>query len=290
MKVMITGANGTIGTDLVDQFSKKNEVFAFYRTYNLAVKKIKNKNIKWIRQDLKNEIKNNFKPDVIIHSVVTHPFAKKNSLKDYINSNIISLKNVVDFAIKKQVKYFIYLSSFQVYGKVNNFQLDENTVINKPTILGATKLLGEKIIQSQKLNYIIIRLPGVVSYLNKDPRRPWINKIINDLKSNKNIEVYNSNKLFNNFIDTSEIHRFIEHIIKHRLINKEIINFSASTPKKLSTVIKFLKEKINSKSKIIFKKEKTVSFFISNKKLKKIFSFNTLSVKKLLTDFLNKSS
>ena len=40
MKVMITGANGTIGTDLVDQFSKNNEVFAFYRTYNLAVKKI----------------------------------------------------------------------------------------------------------------------------------------------------------------------------------------------------------------------------------------------------------
>ena len=286
MKIMITGANGTIGTDLVDQFSKNNEVFAFYRTYNLAVKKVKNKNIKWIRQDLKNEIKNNFKPDVIIHSVVTHPFAKKNSLKDYINSNIISLKNVVDFAIKKKVKYFIYLSSFQVYGKVNNSQLDENTVINKPTILGATKLLGEKIIQSQKFNYIIIRLPGVVSYLNKDPRRPWINKIINDLKSNRKIEIYNSNKLFNNFIDTGEIYRFIEHIIKHRLFNEKIVNLSANTPKKLGEIIKFLKKNLNSKSKIIFKKEKTVSYYISNKKLKKIFAFNTLSANKLLFNLI----
>ena len=286
MKIMITGANGTIGTDLVDQFSKNNEVFAFYRTYNLAVKKVKNKNIKWIRQDLKNEIKNNFKPDVIIHSVVTHPFAKKNSLKDYINSNIISLKNVVDFAIKKKVKYFIYLSSFQVYGKVNNSQLDENTVINKPTILGATKLLGEKIIQSQKFNYIIIRLPGVVSYLNKDPRRPWINKIINDLKSNRKIEIYNSNKLFNNFIDTGEIYRFIEHIIKHRLFNEKIVNLSANTPKKLGEIIKFLKKNLNSKSKIVFKKEKTVSYYISNKKLKKIFAFNTLSANKLLFNLI----
>lgn len=286
MKVMITGANGTIGTDLVDQFSKNNEVFAFYRTYNLAVKKVKNKNIKWIRQDLKNEIKNNFKPDVIIHSVVTHPFAKKNSLKDYINSNIISLKNVVDFAIKKKVKYFIYLSSFQVYGKVNNSQLDENTVINKPTILGATKLLGEKIIQSQKFNYIIIRLPGVVSYLNKDPRRPWINKIINDLKSNKKIEVYNSNKPFNNFIDTGEIYRFIEHIIKHRLFNEKIVNLSANAPKKLGEIIKFLKKNLNSKSEIVFKKEKTISYYISNKKLKKIFAFNTLSANKLLINLI----
>ena len=286
MKIMITGANGTIGTDLVDQFSKNNEVFAFYRTYNLAVKKVKNKNIKWIRQDLKNEIKNNFKPDVIIHSVVTHPFAKKNSLKDYINSNIISLKNVVDFAIKKKVKYFIYLSSFQVYGKVNNSQLDENTVINKPTILGATKLLGEKIIQSQKFNYIIIRLPGVVSYLNKDPRRPWINKIINDLKSNKKIEVYNSNKPFNNFIDTGEIYRFIEHIIKHRLFNEKIVNLSANAPKKLGEIIKFLKKNLNSKSEIVFKKEKTISYYISNKKLKKIFAFNTLSANKLLFNLI----
>tara|TARA_B100001029_G_scaffold177296_1_gene181732 strand:+ start:737 stop:1600 length:864 start_codon:yes stop_codon:yes gene_type:complete len=286
MKIMITGANGTIGTDLVDQFSKNNEVFAFYRTYNLAVKKVKNKNIKWIRQDLKNEIKNNFKPDVIIHSVVTHPFAKKNSLKDYINSNIISLKNVVDFAIKKKVKYFIYLSSFQVYGKVNNSQLDENTVINKPTILGATKLLGEKIIQSQKFNYIIIRLPGVVSYLNKDPRRPWINKIINDLKSNKKIEVYNSNKPFNNFIDTGEIYRFIEHIIKHRLFNEKIVNLSANAPKKLGEIIKFLKKNLNSKSEIVFKKEKTISYYISNKKLKKIFAFNTLSANKLLINLI----
>ena len=286
MKVMITGANGTIGTDLVDQFSKNNEVFAFYRTYNLAVKKIKNKNIKWVRQDLKNKIKNNFKPDIVIHSVATHPFAKKNSLKDYIDSNIISLKNVVDFVTKKKVKYFIYLSSFQVYGKVNNSQLDENTAINKPTILGATKLLGEKIIQSQKFNYIIIRLPGVVSYLNKDPRRPWINKIINDLKSNKKIEVYNSNKLFNNFIDTGEIYRFIEHIIKHRLFNKKIVNLSANAPKKLGEIIKFLKKNLNSKSKIVFKKEKTVSYYISNKKLKKIFAFNTLSTNKLLFNLI----
>lgn len=282
MKILVTGANGTVGADLVSSLSKKNFVYAFFRTYNLAVKKIKNKNIKWVRQDLKNKIKNNFKPDIVIHSVVTHPFAKKNSLKDYIDSNIISLKNVVDFVTKKKVKYFIYLSSFQVYGKVNNSQLDENTAINKPTILGATKLLGEKIIQSQKLNYVIIRLPGVVSYLNKDPRRPWINKIINNLKSNKKIEIYNSNKLFNNFIDTSELYRFIEHIIKHRLFNKKIVNLSATTPKKLGEIIKFLKKKLNSKSKIVFKKEKTVSYYISNKKLKKIFAFNTLSTNKLL--------
>ena len=36
MNVLITGANGTVGSDLVNFFSKKNKVYAFYRTPNSA--------------------------------------------------------------------------------------------------------------------------------------------------------------------------------------------------------------------------------------------------------------
>ena len=102
MRIMITGANGTIGADLVNYFSKDCKVYAFYRTKNKIVKNLRNENIKWIKQDLKNNIKVNIKPDLIVHSVVTHPFSKKSSYKDYINSNIIALKNVIDFSKKKK--------------------------------------------------------------------------------------------------------------------------------------------------------------------------------------------
>ena len=108
MKVMITGANGTIGTDLVDQFSKNNEVFAFYRTYNLAVKKIKNKNTKWIRQDLKNEIKNNFKPDVIIHLAAQAGVRYSlNNPRAYIDSNIVGTFNIMEVARLQKVKHLL---------------------------------------------------------------------------------------------------------------------------------------------------------------------------------------
>ena len=45
MNVLITGANGTVGSDLVNFFSKKNKVYAFYRTPNSASKNLKSKNI-----------------------------------------------------------------------------------------------------------------------------------------------------------------------------------------------------------------------------------------------------
>jgi len=283
---MITGANGTIGADLVNYFSKDCKVYAFYRTKNKIVKNLRNENIKWIKQDLKNNIKVNIKPDLIVHSVVTHPFSKKSSYKDYINSNIIALKNVIDFSKKKKVKNFIYLSSFKVYGDIKKSVLNENNVISNPTLLGATKLLSEQIIQQQKLNYVILRLPGVLSYLNRDPRRPWVNKIINDLKKNRKINIYNSNKPFNNFIDTIEIAKFIKHLLKFKLFKKTIVNFSTSNPIKLKKLIIFLKKNIGSRSKIIYKKEKTENYYISNKKLDRYFNFKPFKTLNLITKIL----
>ena len=86
MRIMITGASGTIGADLVDYFSKYCKVYAFYRSNKKIVKNLRHKNIKWIKKDLKNNIKVNIRPELIVHSVVTHPFSKKSSYKDYINS------------------------------------------------------------------------------------------------------------------------------------------------------------------------------------------------------------
>ena len=76
----------------------------------------------------KQKIIKKINPSIIIHCVVTHPFAKKNSDKDYISSNIISLKNVLEFAKKKRVNKFFYLSSFKIYGSVNEKNVNEDDI------------------------------------------------------------------------------------------------------------------------------------------------------------------
>ena len=104
---MITGANGTIGADLVNFFSRNNKIYAFYRTPNSASKNLKNKNIIWVKQDLKKKILYKINPKVIIHCVVVHPFSKKNTYLDYLDSNVIALKNVVEFAWSLPQKFKI---------------------------------------------------------------------------------------------------------------------------------------------------------------------------------------
>ena len=55
MQILITGASGVIGADLVKFFSKNYKIVAMYRSKNYVVKNLKNKNIIWIKHDLKKD-------------------------------------------------------------------------------------------------------------------------------------------------------------------------------------------------------------------------------------------
>ena len=282
MNVLITGANGTVGSDLVNFFSEKNKVYAFYRTSNSASKNLKSKNIIWIKQDLRKKILYKINPKVIIHCVVVHPFSKKNTYLDYLDSNVIALKNVVEFAKEKKIDKFFYLSSFKIYGDIKNKILKDNNVFTSPDILGATKIFSEKILEQQKFNYLSIRLPGVITYYVKDSRRPWLNIIINKLINNKIINIYNAESLFNNVIDTIEIYRFINFIMKKKNMKNGSLNFSASNPIKIKSMIYNLKEKLHSKSKIILKKRKLNHYIILLNKCIYKYGFNVSSTSDII--------
>ena len=105
LKILITGANGTVGSDLV-YFFQSIFVYAIYRSSNFVNKKLRSNRIKWIKHDLSEEIRVKINPNVIIHCAVTHEFKKNSKAEDYVNSNILSLQNLVKFAIKKKYKIF----------------------------------------------------------------------------------------------------------------------------------------------------------------------------------------
>ena len=102
MKILICGANGNVGRDLVYFLSKKFKIFAIYRNNKNTL--IKNNNIKWIKRDLKNEIKLDIRPDYVINCIATHTFSQKQSLIDYYNSNLKSVTNIINFSKKKKLK------------------------------------------------------------------------------------------------------------------------------------------------------------------------------------------
>ena len=286
LTVLITGANGTIGCDLVKKMSLNHKVLALYRTENSFSNNFKSKNVIWVKQDLKNKFECEITPDVVIHGAVTHAFASKKSNRDYIDSNIISLLNIIDFANQKGVKKFIYLSSVDIYGKIEGNILTDDSFFNNPNLYGATKILSETLLENQDFKYYSIRLPGVLCYNNSSNERPWLNSIINKIKLSEEISVYNGDTYFNNIIDTIEIINFVEHVLLNNFESNYSFNFSASNPLIIKDMLLLIKDFFSSASNIEFHSKITTNFIISNNILTQKLNYNPSSTNDILTRYL----
>jgi nucleoside-diphosphate-sugar epimerase len=100
MQILVFGGSGMLGSEIVNYLCKNYRVYSTYR--NTKPKKIKG--VFWKKINLEYPINWKIKPDIIINCVVTSKFSKKNQTENYIKSNIIAVKNLLDFAIKKKQK------------------------------------------------------------------------------------------------------------------------------------------------------------------------------------------
>ena len=288
MTILITGANGLIGSDLVKKLSNKYKIYGIYRTKNDEVKKIKN--VIWIKYDLKKNFKKKLKPSpkFIIHCAVDQKASKKKSVSDYIDSNVTILKNIANYAKHNRVKLIINLSSIDVYGDIKKKLLDENYLPQNQNTYGLTKLLSERMLYDQKINFINIRLPGVLCELFKKKfTRPWLNNVFNKMQKNQDIVVHNIKGKFNNVIDTEEIVKFVKFLIKKDITIRDTFNFVSLKPIILKDIFNIAKKKLNSKSKITEVKDyKKNSFYISTKKLEQKLKYKTQSTKNVVEKYL----
>ena len=136
MNILITGALGHIGSDLINKISQIKNSKNIYlidsaRSNNINILfnlKIKNKNIFFFNKDLNDKktlslIKK--KIDIVVHLASITNAAESFNMKNLIYKNNFEIfKNIVNFCIKKNAK-LIHLSSTSIYGKQSSL-VDEN--------------------------------------------------------------------------------------------------------------------------------------------------------------------
>ena len=172
--VLITGANGFLPAYMVESLLFVNKcqhinvkVLALVRNINKAKVRFKDyledKNLVFLEQDVCNEIKinENESIDFIVHA------ASQASPKYYgtdpvgtLSSNILGTLNLLNLARKFSIESFLYFSSGEVYGQVN----DENNPVmedyygyldptNVRSCYGESKRMGENICVSYHHQY-----------------------------------------------------------------------------------------------------------------------------------------
>ncbi len=164
-RVLITGAGGSIGSELVKsiiQFDPKTLIaFDIDETelFNL-VNTLESANIEIIPVigDIKDEAKlttlfENYLPQILVHSAAyKHVPILEYYPEEAVKTNILGTKILAEYAIKYQAEKFVFIST--------------DKAINPSSIMGASKRVGEELLrvlnQQNKTKFISVRFGNVL--------------------------------------------------------------------------------------------------------------------------------
>ena len=265
--IIITGANGFIGSSLVDALSQKYRLILLLRNKNNLKKTnyIFNKNISLKFFKNNNELSimlKEIKAPWLIHCA-TH-YVKQHNFHDItkiINSNIEFGTILLDNLNIMGVKNFINFSTiWENYDGIKD---------NSNNLYSASKQAFEKIINyydasNEKINFYKLIISD--TYGEKDKRKKLINILQKNMTDKKRMKIISKN-LFINLLNVNDIisgiHALLENNIKagkYNMINKDKFNIY----KLINKIQKTIKFKLNIK-------------WLSSKKIdEKIYKYKSL--------------
>jgi nucleoside-diphosphate-sugar epimerase len=256
MNVFVTSLKGNIGVLLKDYIKKKK-----YRLIN------------------QKKLNNVDKIDLAIHNGASTP--EKNIFKIFYSNFIKNIFLIIKLN-KKNVRKFIFFSSISVYGQAKNRVLKETSKRKKATFYGHTKYWGEYIfLKYLKCPVICLRLPAVLSASNKNH---FFGKLFQKLVLNEDIIINNHKRIYNSIISTDNLFNFIFSIKTN--FEKDIINLGLNNKYKLINIIKNLKKRIKSSSKLIVTKNSEFHYIINIDKAKHKYFFRPYSLNKTINSWI----
>ena len=171
-RILITGAEGFIGSHLVERLikDKKNQLHLLIQYNSFSnigwLKDISlTKRVKIIYGDIRDEIfvdeKTKFK-DFVIHlaALISIPYSYK-APKEFINTNLIGSLNIFNSCLKNKIKKVIHTSTSEVYGSAQYTPIDEVHPLVGQSPYSASKIASDNFAiafyRSYNLPVIILR-------------------------------------------------------------------------------------------------------------------------------------
>ncbi len=257
-KVILFSPNGYVGTFIKEKIQEKKDI----ELYEI----VRDGDLEQYMEEY----------DVMIYSAAVTS-GRHEAAGKYVQDNVVTAVTMMNFCKKHNVKRVIYLSSDEIYGELNVDKVTEKAIMVNPSLYATTKYLAEKIIIESGIAYYILRLPGVVG-------RIWGNTFIYSLmdriKNNERLDLYNVDREFNNIIDIDDLTSFIVTLCDGN--GKSEVFLLGNTEKtKLKEIISYIKELYHSTSLIYsidtdqkryftLDVEKAIEYGYSSKKIKDI--------------------
>lgn len=172
MKVLLTGGAGFIGSNVVDAYIKAGHSLAIVDNLSTGKEQNINPKAKFYKADIRDpkilaEVFKKEKPDIVNHHAAQ--ISVVHSVKDPVfdaQTNILGSINLIEAALKNNVKKFIYISSGgAMYGEPKTLPVSEDYPAEPLSPYGITKHTVEHYLKLYSLNfglkYTVLRYANV---------------------------------------------------------------------------------------------------------------------------------
>lgn len=289
MKVVITGASGFLGRNLLLKVPAAWKVFAVFNSssdFEYFVKKRCVSNVIPVKCDLKEELqvkrlksRIGEKLDLVLYFASnTNPtYSVENPAFD-LNSNALALINFFqNFTCKK----LVYLSSLAVYGGCKGL-ITPDSKIDPPLPYAISKVAAEQYVKfyssvkKRISGYIILRFFG--AYGPYEPERKIFTKLIDTflIKKERRFKIRGDG---NNYLDVMYVEDAIDGILKAAgsRASNITVNFGTGRPLKIRELVKKISVICGIKDVIILREGKAYEynrFYMAPRDMKNRFSFD----------------
>ena len=148
MRITVTGGAGFIGSHLVDRLIEDGHIVQVIDNLYTGNKEFVHSKAQFVELDIRDpklySVLEEFRPDYIFHEAAQTEVSTSmtNPMLD-CDINLMGLINLLNAAVKLDIKKFLMPSSAAVYGNLDTLPLNENMIGNPSSFYGLTKLTTE---------------------------------------------------------------------------------------------------------------------------------------------------
>jgi nucleoside-diphosphate-sugar epimerase len=226
--IVVTGGGGYIGTNLVNNLLNNGYKIKVIDTFWFGNYFKKNKNLKIIKKDIRKVNEQDVgKTDCIIHlaSIANDPAADLDASLTW-DINVIGTYKLINLAIKKSVKKFIFASSGSVYGIKKEKKVTEDLSLEPLSEYNKSKMIAERILLSYKKNIdlTILRPATVCGYSPSMRLDVSVNALTFSALKNNKINVFGGKQIRPNLNMKDMVNAYLFFLKKKYKKNKKVEN------------------------------------------------------------------
>ncbi len=187
MKILITGAAGMLGTDLMERLSAQHKVIGvgLGESKRLNELKLTPLNLELMNASLVTKTFLQEKPDVVFHCAAMTEVDRCESERDKAMNANGEMTRIVAEACKAAGAFMIYFSTDYVFAGVKKGLISETDAPCPVSVYGQSKLKGEEAVAETGIRYAIFR----ISWLYGLHGRSFPKTILERAKTQKHFDI-----------------------------------------------------------------------------------------------------